>query len=84
LLFEPEPQKLTLFHLAEKKYVAVKKNEADRLAIPELKLEVAILDKWVRFWFKGELLPLPGDLLKERDAERAGRIEAEAESARLR
>jgi hypothetical protein len=34
------------------------------LAIPELELEAALLGGWVRFWFRGELLPLPGDLLK--------------------
>jgi hypothetical protein len=31
----------------------------------------------VRFWFRGELLPLPGDLLIERDAERKARQAAE-------
>ena len=47
------------------------------------KFEVAILDEWVRFWFKGELLPLPGDLLKERDAARAENEELRREVARL-
>ena len=67
LLFEPEAQKLTVFRLSGKKYVAVKPNAAGRLEIPPLKLEVAIHDGWVRFWFEGELLPLPGDLLKENE-----------------
>jgi Uma2 family endonuclease len=71
LLFEPEAGKLTVFRLSVKKYVAVKPNAAGRLEIPPLRLEVALLDGWVRFWFDGELLPLPGDLLKERDAARA-------------
>lgn len=77
LLFEPESQKLTVFRLSGKKYVAVKPNKAGRLEIPPLKLEVAIHDGWVRFWFEGELLPLPGDLMKERD-------EAKAEIERLK
>lgn len=84
LLFEPEAQKLTVFRLSGKKYVAVKPNEAGRLAIPPLKLEVAILDGWVRFWFEGELLPLPGDLLKERDAAKAEIEELKKEIARLK
>ena len=67
LLFEPEAQKLTVFRLSGKKYVVVKPNAAERLAIPPLKLEVAIHDGWVRFWFEGELLPLPGEWLKERE-----------------
>jgi hypothetical protein len=56
-----------VFRLSVKKYVAVKPNAAGRSEIPPLKLEVAIRDGWVRFWFEGELLPLPGDLMKEND-----------------
>jgi Uma2 family endonuclease len=84
LLFEPEAQKLTVFRLSGKKYVAVKPNPAGRLAIPPLKLEAALLDGWVRFWFQGELLPLPGDLLKERDAAKAEVEELKQEIARLK
>ncbi len=84
LLFEPEAQKLTVFKLSGKKYVAVKPNPADRLEIPPLKLEVAILDGWVRFWFEGGLLPLPGDLMKERDAAKAENEELKKEIAMLK
>jgi Uma2 family endonuclease len=84
LLFEPEVQKLTVFRLSGKKYVAVKPNPAGRLAIPPLKLEVALLDGWVRFWFEGELLPLPGDLMKERDAAKAEVEALKQEIARLK
>ncbi len=84
LLFEPEAQKLTVFRLSGKKYVAVKPNRAGRLEIPPLKLEVAIRDGWVRFWFEGELLPLPGDLLKERDAAKAEVEKLRTEIAKLK
>jgi Uma2 family endonuclease len=84
LLFYPDGEEMTLFHLGEKKYGAVRPNANKRHAIPELELEVALLDKWVRYWFRGELVPLPGDLLKERDAERQARQAAEAEVAKLR
>ena len=91
LLFEPEPQKLTVLQLKGTKYVTVKPNSDGRLAIPPLELEVALLDSWVRFWFRGELLPLPGDLLFQRDAarlqadeERTARLAMEVENARLR
>ena len=84
LLFEPEAQKLTVFRLSGKRYVAVKPNPAGRLEIAPLKLEVAILDGWVRFWFGGELLPLPGEWLKERDAVRAENEELKKEIARLK
>jgi len=26
------------------------------------------LDEWVRYWYQGELLPLPAELLEQRDA----------------
>ena len=84
LLFEPEAQKLTVFRHSGKKYVAVKPNAADRLEIPPLKLEVAILDGWVRFWFEGEQLPLPGEWLKEREAVKAEVEELKKEIERLK
>src|SRR5262249_23491721 len=52
LLFYPDNEELTLFHRRGSKYVSVKPNAAGRLAIPELELEVALLDGWVRFWFR--------------------------------
>jgi Uma2 family endonuclease len=70
LLFYPESQELTLFRHSGKKYVTVTANEAGRYAIEELELEVAIFDGWVRFWFRGELLPLPADLQRELDEAR--------------
>ena len=84
LLFEPEAQKLTVFRLTGKKYVAVKPNRAERLEILPLKLEVAILDGWVRFWFEGELLPLPGEWVKERNAIQAENEELKKEIERLK
>ena len=65
LLFYPDQQELTLFHHTGRKYRTVTANEADRYPIPELDLEVALLDGWVRFWYRGELLPLPADLQRE-------------------
>lgn len=63
LLFQPDVQELTLYHHTGEKYVSVPPTENGRHPIPELELEVAILEGWVRYWFRGELLPLPGDLL---------------------
>ena len=65
LLFYPDIQDLTLYRHGGRKYSSVKPNAAGRHAIPELDLEVCLLDGWVRFWYKGELLPLPGDLQRE-------------------
>ncbi|HEY1188498.1 MAG TPA: Uma2 family endonuclease [Gemmata sp.] len=91
LLFYPDGDEFTLFRLGEKGYTSVVPNALGRCPIPELELEVGQLGRWVRYWFRGELLPLPGDLLKERDearrqldAERQARQAAEAELAKLR
>jgi Uma2 family endonuclease len=79
LLFHPEHQELTLYHHTGEKYVSVKPNETGRLPLPELELELALLDGWVRFWFRGELLPLPADLQRQRDQARRERDETRHE-----
>lgn len=91
LLFDPRTQKLTLYHHNDKRYVALKPNAAGRLEVPELDLEMAILDGWVRYWHKRKLLPLPADLQKdldqallERDRATRRAEAAERESAELR
>jgi hypothetical protein len=65
LVFYPDGQELTLFRYGSRRYVTVRPNRAGRFAIPELEMEVALLDGWVRFWYQGELLPLPADLLRD-------------------
>ena len=67
LLFYPDTQDLTLFHRGKRQYVSVKPNEAGRLAIPELDLEVALQDGWARYWYRDELLHLPPDLQRTID-----------------
>jgi Uma2 family endonuclease len=67
LLFYPDAQELTLYRHTGKKYASVRANPAGRHPIPELDLELAIHDEWVRFWFEGKLLPLPADLQREVD-----------------
>src|SRR5262249_29184774 len=65
LLFYPDAQELALYHHNGRRYVSVKPNEQARYAIPELELEMALLDGWVRFWYRGRLLPLPAELQNE-------------------
>lgn len=71
LTFYPDDQELTLYRHTGKKYVSVKPNRHGRYALPELDLEIGLLDGWVRYWHEGELLPLPAEL--ERDLEEATR-----------
>jgi hypothetical protein len=62
LLFDPDEQSLLLYHLHERRYVPVEETAVARLPIRELELEVGLLEGWVRFWFRGELLPIPAEL----------------------
>ena len=82
LLFYPDQQELTLFHHTGRKYRTVLANEAGRYPIPELDLEVALLDGWVRFWYRGELLPLPADLQRELEDTRRQLVQAREEARR--
>ena len=77
LLFQPDVLELTLYHHNGQKYVSVKPNEAGRYSLAKLELEVALHDGWVRYWYRGELLPLPADLQRELTAERQARLAAE-------
>jgi Uma2 family endonuclease len=77
LVFYPDAQELTLFRHTGRRYAAVRANAAGRLEIPKVDMEAALLEGWVRFWFKGELLPLPADL--QRDLREARRRLRQAE-----
>jgi Uma2 family endonuclease len=93
LMFYPDIQELTLYRHNGQKYVSVAPSQQGRYAIHELKLEVGLLDQWVRFWYEGRLLPLPADLqtaLNEtqrqlaQEKEHAARAVQEAEQEKRR
>ena len=67
LMFYPDNQEMTLYRHNGHRYVSVKPDEHGRCALPELELAMGILDGWVRYWFRGELLPLPADLQRSLD-----------------
>jgi Uma2 family endonuclease len=67
LLFYPQIQDLTLYRYRGKKYVTVTANAEGRYAIPELDMEAALLDGWVRYWYQGKLIPLPDELVGQLD-----------------
>lgn len=70
LLFYPDTQDLSLFHLVKGKYVTVKPNARGRYPIRKLRIELAIRDEWVRYWYEGELLALPAELQFDLDESR--------------
>lgn len=65
LMFHPDDQELTLYRHNGRRYVSVKPNDQERYAIPQLEMELALVEGWVRFWFRGRLLPLPAQLQAE-------------------
>jgi Uma2 family endonuclease len=84
LVFHPEAGELTLYRHNKRKYVTVKATTQGRLPIQELDLEVGLLEGWVRFWYQGELLPLPVDLQRDLDATRRELQEARQEAKEAR
>ncbi|HTU88927.1 MAG TPA: Uma2 family endonuclease [Gemmataceae bacterium] len=84
LMFMPESQDMTLYHHNGAKYLSVQPNAQGRCEIPRLELEVGLHGGWMRYWFRGELLPLPAELQEELRSERQARLAAEEEVARLR
>lgn len=56
-MFEHPVQKLTMFHSVGNRYEPMRADSLNRYSIPELDLQVGIMDGWMRFWFRGELLP---------------------------
>jgi hypothetical protein len=70
LLFYPDTQDMGLYRLRQGRYGSVKPNRHGRCPIRKLDMEVGRLDGWVRYWFEGELLPLPADLQRGLDAAR--------------
>jgi hypothetical protein len=77
VLFYPEKQDLRVHRNTGTAYELTPPNAAGRYPIPELELELGLLDGWVRFWYRGELLPLPAELQEQVEKEREGRAQAE-------
>jgi len=67
LLFYPDNQELSLFRHDGTRYASVLPDEAGLHPVPELAMAVSLTDGWARYWFRGEMLPLPGELLRSLD-----------------
>jgi Uma2 family endonuclease len=84
LIFYPETQDLTLYHFELQRYVSVQPNKRGRYPIKKVSIELALLDGWVRFWYQGELLPLPSELQSALNSARREAAEARREAERER
>ena len=67
LLFYPDNDELTLFRHTGTRYLSVIPDKAGLHVIPELEMAVGLVDGWARFWFRGEMVPLPGDIQHDLD-----------------
>lgn len=83
LMFHPDHEDLRLHRHTGERYALVSPNAEGRYPIPELDLELALLDGWVRYWHQGDLLLLPAELEAQIQKEKRRTAEAEAEIARL-
>jgi len=84
LVFDPEKQELILFKRKRGKYSALPPNKAGRYPLPEIDLEIALLDGWLRYWYRGELLPLPAEMARDLEQTKRRLRAAEDENAKLR
>jgi len=64
LIFDPVAKTVHLFKRsrARKTYLPVKPKRSGRYPVPPLELEMGVYDDWLRYWFRGRLLPLPAEL----------------------
>jgi Uma2 family endonuclease len=85
-MFTPDDRELVLYRHNGTKYVSVPPNEHGRYALPELEMEIGLLDGWMRFWFRGALVPLTPDLQRdlEQARQRADNEKRRADSAEQR
>jgi Uma2 family endonuclease len=77
LVFYPERHDVRLYHHTGVAYEQAQPNTQGRLELPELDLEMALLDGWVRYWYQGKLLELPADLDSRSQHERTLRLRAQ-------
>jgi hypothetical protein len=78
LCFYHETQDMTLFQLRKRTYRVVRPDERERVAVAELDIEMALVNGWVRFWYKGELIELPNDMYQKLTQANANLTQANA------
>jgi hypothetical protein len=81
LCFYHETQDMTLFQLRNRRYRVVRPDEQERVAVAELDIEMALVNGWVRFWYKGEFIELPNDMYQKLTRANANLTQANANLA---
>src|SRR5437879_707599 len=81
LLFYPQTQDLTVYRHNGSRYAPIVPDQQGRYPIPELDMEVGLFGGWARYWYQGELLPLPSEMARSLAEERRLRQQAERQRA---
>jgi hypothetical protein len=71
LLYDTTDRTLEVYHHDGTRYVRLEPNVQGRVAVPELEIEVGLLDGWTRVWFRGQLVPVPAELQRQLDEQAA-------------
>jgi hypothetical protein len=61
-LFYPEAQDLRVHHHTGEHFERMEPDTQGRCTIAEVDLQVGLLHSWLRYWYRGTLLELPGEL----------------------
>jgi Uma2 family endonuclease len=67
VMYYPERHDLRVHRHDGEQYMPLEPAASGRVEIPELGLEIGLLDGWMRFWRQGRLLELPADLARQLD-----------------
>jgi len=81
LSYHPGKNDFRFYRHNGKRYELVEVNDEGRYSLPELDLEIGLLEGWVRFWHLGELLEMPSEWQKRTDQLEAGLTAAKKEAA---
>lgn len=68
VICDPQKSKLEVHHLQDDGYVRLEPGLNNRVSVPELDLEIGLLNGWMRFWHRGELLPIPAESERQKEA----------------
>jgi Uma2 family endonuclease len=67
LTFHPDQREWRVYRHDGQRYLQLEPDLSGRVEIPELELPMGLLEGWLRFWHRGELLDLPAELQQRLD-----------------
>ena len=62
VIYDPRNFDLQIYRHDGRQYVQMKPDSNDRYHVPELDVEIGVIEGWMRFWHRGKLVDLPEEL----------------------